>query len=722
MRQRFYTAWLGLQRLYNDRMTNQPTHTNRLAEETSPYLLQHANNPVDWYPWGEEAIELSRSEDKPIFLSIGYSACHWCHVMEHESFENPEIAALLNRDFVCIKVDREERPDLDSIYMTSVQMLTGRGGWPMSVFLTPQLQPFFGGTYWPPTAGRGMPGFDQVLAAVMDAWTNRRDEAIAAAGKLTERIQQVGALQREDEFALANANLLVDSTEKLKQAFDFTNGGFGSAPKFPHGMNLQHLIRVWHRTQQDGVLEMVRLNLDKMAAGGIYDHLAGGFARYSVDARWLVPHFEKMLYDNATLTNAYLDGYLAAGDESYATVARDTLDYVLNYLTDEQGGFHSTEDADSEGVEGKFYVWSPDEIKSILGDELGDKFCLVYDVTNGGNFEGESILNLPKSMEKCAAENGWEATELAAELKEARKRLLEVRDKRIRPGKDDKILVNWNGLMIDAMARGGCILHEPRFVEAAGRAADFILTKMRDEDGRLLHCYREGRARFQAYLDDYACLANGLVSLYEATFEERWIDQAVALVETIRAKFVDPQRSGFFYTADDHEELIARQKDFHDSSVPSGNGMTATVLTRLGKLCGRGDYLGDARGILDVAAELMEKSPSAAGQLLIALDMQSGPFPEIAILGDVSEKETAASIEAFWGKYIPNRVIACRSDPDGVDGSEHLNPIFLGRVPLYGSPSVFVCRKFACDSPVSGKEAVIGKWSDLVTLGQSMPK
>ncbi len=702
-------------------MNQTPRPGNRLADETSPYLLQHAHNPVDWYPWGDEAIQRSVEESKPIFLSIGYSACHWCHVMERESFENPEIADVLNQHFVCIKVDREERPDLDSLYMAAVQMLSGRGGWPMSVFLTPTLQPFYGGTYWPPASQHGMPGFDQVLAAVIDAWNNRREQAVQAAHQLTQRIEEFTSMSRSDGFALAHARLLTQATSRLSQSFDPVHGGFGSAPKFPHGTSLQLLLRVWHRTQDDHLLEMVRKTLDKMAAGGIYDHLAGGFARYSVDARWLVPHFEKMLYDNAMLTNAYLDGFLATQDRRYADIAQSTLTYVLNYLTDPVGGFHSTEDADSEGEEGKFYVWSKSQIYEHLQSDLADTFCALYDVTESGNFEGQSILNMPQSIARYAAQQNADPNVLSEEMAHAIQTLRAVRDQRIRPGKDDKILVNWNGLMIDAMARGGRILDRPEFIEAAARAADFLLTHLRDEEGQLLHCWRNQRARFPAYLDDYACLANGLLTLYETTFEERWIDEAVKLVETMRTRFRDDANDGFFYTSDQHTSLIVRTKDFHDSSTPSGNGMAAVVLTRLGKICGRADFLVDARGILDVAAELMETSPSAAGQLLIALDMQTGPFFEIAMLGDPSEKNTQAAIKALWNRYIPNRVLACRESVEPTNASEYLNAIFLGRVALYGSPSVFVCEKFTCNQPVSGKEGAIGKWGELVALGQTMP-
>ncbi|HRX79949.1 MAG TPA: thioredoxin domain-containing protein, partial [Pirellulaceae bacterium] len=549
---------------------------NRLANETSPYLLQHANNPVDWYPWGPEALVRSKAEQKPIFLSIGYSACHWCHVMEHESFENASIAAALNDKFINIKVDREERPDLDQIYMNAVQLITGRGGWPMSVFLTPDLQPFFGGTYWPPEARMGTPGFSQVIAAVDDAWRNRREQAIEQAGELTRHLQQVG--MTEDAIGDLAPDLLGHAVAKLEQVFDFTNGGFGKAPKFPHSMDLQMLMRVWFRTRRAGVLDMVKLSLDKMARGGIYDHLAGGFARYSVDARWLVPHFEKMLYDNALLTGAYLDGYLITQDEAYAEVVRETLDYILGYMTDERGGFHSTEDADSEGEEGKFYVWTPDEIREILGDEKADRFCYVYDVTESGNFEGHSILNLPKTITQCASLRGWDLNELKVELAASRAALLAVRDKRVRPGKDDKILVSWNALMIDSMARASAILCAAKYLAAASAAADFILNDMRRDDGRLLHSWRNGEAKLDAYLDDYSYLINALVSLYEASFDERWIDEAVKFADLVITHFSDTASGGFFFTADDHEQLIARNKDIHDSSVPSGNAMTATAL------------------------------------------------------------------------------------------------------------------------------------------------
>ncbi|MEQ8787138.1 MAG: thioredoxin domain-containing protein [Pirellulaceae bacterium] len=681
---------------------------NRLAQESSPYLLQHKSNPVDWYPWGPEALQRSKAENKPIFLSIGYSACHWCHVMEHESFENERIAALLNEKFVNIKVDREERPDLDHLYMAAVQLMNdGRGGWPMSVFLTPELKPFYGGTYFPPTARMGMPGFDQVIGAVSTFWQTQAEDAAQHADKVVDAIAQAEAGQRSS--GALRKELLHDAAAKLERVFDFSHGGFGRAPKFPHAMNLQLLLRIYRRWPRQGVLDMVRLNLDKMAQGGIYDHLAGGFARYSVDERWLVPHFEKMLYDNALLTSAYLDGYLATGESRYAQTARETCDYILNYMTDPEGGFHSTEDADSEGEEGKFYVWSPGEIKQILGDEPGERFCYVYDVSQQGNFEGCSILNLPKTIEQCASLKNWDAAQLREELAQSRAKLLEVRDRRVRPGKDDKILVNWNALMIDALARAAGVLDEPKYLAAARRAAEFLLANLRREDGRLLHCWRGGAAKLDAYLDDYAYLVNALVSLYQADFDERWIDEAVRLADIVMKHFADSAGGGFFFTADDHERLIARHKDFQDSSVPSGAAMAATALLRLGKLCGRNDYLEAAVETLETGLAIMEQSPMAAGQLLIALDMQQGPFHEIVIVGDAPSGDTAQLVHSLRKSYLPNCIAACRANPELPVGSpgdtDHLAPMFAGKTASAGSPTMYVCENFTCRQPAAGLEA-----------------
>ncbi len=691
---------------------------NRLSRETSPYLLQHQNNPVDWFSWGPEALGRAKKEERPIFLSIGYSACHWCHVMEHESFENQGIADYLNQHFVCIKVDREERPDLDQIYMNAVQLMTGRGGWPMSVFLTPELQPFFGGTYWPPTSGRGMPGFDQVLSAVVDAWQNRRESAVAQAAEMTEHLRQVESGERKAESGERLSLAMLKSAEqKLQRAFDMTHGGFGTAPKFPHSMDLQVLLRMWQRHPGPESLHMVTLTLDKMASGGIYDHLAGGFARYSVDERWLVPHFEKMLYDNGLLMSAYLEAFTATHDERFAKTVRETADYMLKYMTDAAGGFHSTEDADSEGEEGKFYVWTPTEIEAALGKQRADIFCYVYDVTSEGNFEhGTSILNLPKTFAQCAAIKGMEVKKLVQDLTQMRQELLAVRDQRVRPGKDDKILVSWNALMIDALARAGCILAEPLYVAAAENAANFILTKMSRPDGRLLHTYRNGEAKLDAYLDDYAYLVNALVTLYESSFNEKWIDEAVRLADILLTRFADKERGGFYFTADDHEQLIARNKDLHDSSVPSGNAMAATALLRLGKLCGRNDYLSAAEGALLAGLNVMEQAPTAAGQLLIALDLYLGPMPEIVLIGPEND-ETRAAITDLQQRFVPRRVVG-RGKP-GEQHSQHLAPLFAGRTSAGDQPSVFICENFACDAPVSGLQSIRESWDK---LGRPPPK
>jgi len=683
---------------------------NRLAGETSPYLLQHASNPVAWYPWGEEALSRARSEDKPVFLSIGYSACHWCHVMEHESFENEEIAANLNKHFVCIKVDREERPDLDQIYMTAVQLLTGHGGWPMSMFLTPELQPFHGGTYWPPQPRMGMPGFSQVIDAVVEAWRERRPEAISAAGELTQRLQKAGEFEASADQL--DPSLLRQSMARLEQTFDVTHGGFGGAPKFPHPMDLQLLLRNWFRHPRDGVLDMVKLSLDKMAQGGIYDHLGGGFARYSVDQRWLVPHFEKMLYDNSLLANAYLDGYLVTRSPLYARVVHETLDYVLRDMTDEKGGFYSSEDADSEGEEGKFYVWTPAAIEQVLGAERADRFCYVYDVTEAGNFEGKNILNLPKSLGQCAALRGWDEAELHAELAESRTQLLAKRDARIHPGKDDKVLVSWNALMIDALARAAGVFEEARYLEAATKAADFILAQLRRPDGRLLHTWRQGEAKLDAYSDDYTCLINSLVSLYEASFEERWIDEAVQLADQLMEHFGDRDAGGFFFTADDHETLIARTKDVQDSSVPSGNSMAATGLWRLGKLCGHQPYLDAVEATLRMSLDVMQRWPAAAGQMLIALDMYLGPFPEVVLLGDQTRPPTQPLIADLRQRYIPNLALSCRA-AEAQGSSARLDPLYRGKRPGDDEPTVLVCEDFACQTPVAGSAEVRALWDRL---------
>lgn len=677
--------------------------SNRLAQETSPYLLQHANNPVDWYPWGEEALDAAKDQEKPIFLSIGYSACHWCHVMEHESFESQEIADYLNANFICIKVDREERPDLDQIYMNAVQLLTGHGGWPMSVFLTPSLRPFFGGTYWPPTASRGMPGFDQVLRAVADAWANRREMAEQQSQLLTERLQKIGAgTSASMEIPPGRIDMAV---KQMEDSFDERNGGFGQAPKFPHPMNVDLLLRSFAETRNEHSLKMAIVTLDKMARGGIYDHLGGGFARYSVDAKWLVPHFEKMLYDNALLVSNYVDAYRLTGLPRYAQVIRETCEYILRDMTDEQGGFHSTEDADSEGEEGKFYVWSPHEVEQLLKEEtVAQRFCLVYDVTEGGNFEGHSILNLKQPLSWFAEQLQTSEDELREEMAAARQVLFNAREDRVRPGKDDKILASWNGLMIEAFAKAGAALSESRYLDAAKRAAQFVLDKMTDENGRLLHTYRHGKSKLAAYLDDYSYLASAMFSLYEATFEEKWLDESQRLMEVAIEHFYDQEEGGFFYTADDHEALIARNKDFYDSSVPSGNGIAALVLAKLGKLTGNEKFLKLAEATVIAGAEVLQKHPLASGQLLIAYDLLQSPVEQIVLAADSEDASAAKVIKELHELYLPRTLLAATSGQG--PRSELLTALITGKEPIDGKPTIYACENFHCRAPVSAENYV----------------
>jgi uncharacterized protein YyaL (SSP411 family) len=678
-------------------------HTNRLANETSPYLLQHAANPVDWYPWGAEALARAKAEDKPVFLSIGYSACHWCHVMERESFENPDIAALMNEHFINIKVDREERPDLDQIYMASVMAMTGHGGWPMSVFLTPDLKPFFGGTYFPPTDSRGMAGFPRILLGVHRAWQERRDEILESAAAMTEQLQAISKIPKgRGSF---DRSILDRAARALARNFDPLHGGFGHAPKFPHPMDLKVLLRHHAQSGDAHSLHVVRHTLDRMARGGIYDHLGGGFARYSTDDRWLVPHFEKMLYDNALLTSVYLEAYQATREPEFRQTARETMDYVLARMTDPEGGFYSTEDADSEGVEGKYYVWSTAEVTEVLGAERGKTFCYVYDVTEPGNWEGHNILNLPRTMTQAAKLLDRDETELRQELAASRAELLAVRQKRIPPAKDTKELVSWNGLMIAALAEGGRIIPDERYLEAASRASGFILERMRRDDGRLLHTYKDGQAKLDAYLDDYAALIDGLTRLYEATGEPRWIEAALDLAETMIGEFADTEHGGFFFTGNRHESLIARQKDIHDNATPSGNGLAATCLIRLGALTGREDLTEAGRSALAAVELVLEREPAAAGQSLIALDFLLGPIREFAVIAGADHDEFRAVLEAIYSPFLPHKVVA----PGTLASSARLAaklPLLANRLARENRTTTYICEHFTCLAPIVGVDSV----------------
>ena len=605
----------------------------------------------------------------------------------------------MNEHFVCIKVDREERPDLDQIYMNAVQIMTGRGGWPMSVFLTPNLQPFYGGTYWPPTARQGMPGFDQVLLAVSDAWQNRRQQVVEQASDLTAHLRELGS--HAAAGVELTPRLLESAAAALGRAFDPQYGGFGRAPKFPHPMDLRLLLRAWRRDHQPRFLEMVTLTLDRMAAGGMYDQLGGGFHRYSVDERWLVPHFEKMLYDNALLAVAYVDAYLATGHQRYARVVRETCDYVLRDMTDPAGGFYSTQDADSEGEEGKFFVWTPDEVTAVLGEAAAKSFCYVYDVSETGNFEDHNILNLPKTLDVCARILGRDPAELQVELDISREKLRVAREARVHPGLDDKVLVSWNGLMIEGLCAAASALGEPRYLQAAIGAADFLLTQLRQADGRLLHSWRHGQARIDAYLDDYASLMSALTVLYQTGFDERYVTAAAELADKVLELFSDRDAGGFFFTASDHEQLIARPKDQFDNATPSASALAATALVQLGKLTGRSDYLAAAEGTFRAATAIMQQSPTAAGQMLLALDMYLGPTPEIVILGDPQTPATQQILTDLRRRFLPNKIVALRT----LGASRFrpaLEPMFAGKQMLSGEPTVFICQNFACQAPVAG--------------------
>jgi uncharacterized protein len=680
-------------------------HTNRLINETSPYLLQHAHNPVDWYPWGPEALEKSRAEDKPILLSVGYAACHWCHVMEHESFENDAIARLMNDNFVCIKVDREERPDIDSIYMNAVQMMTGHGGWPMTMFLTPDLKPFYGGTYFPPEPRHGMPAFPQVLLAISDSYQNRRDDVLSSATAITAELNKVNRFVPSEE--MLTSEILTQAYMGLSGNFDPAFGGFGSAPKFPPSMNLMFLLRYAKRTNSPQALEMVETTLKHMAAGGMYDHLGGGFARYSVDARWLVPHFEKMLYDNALLARIYLYAYQQTANADYRRVAEEIFEYIIRDMTDRSGGFYSSEDADSEGEEGKFYVWTPDEVINLLGETEGRLFCDFYDVTAAGNFEhGKSILNTPRPLEEFASDQGLDTDRAWRHLKASRIRLFHVRQERVRPGRDEKCLAAWNGLMLTAFAEAANILGRDDYRQVAIRNADFILSQLM-RDGRLLRTYKDGQAKLNGYLEDYAYVSEGLLALYEATFETSYFIAARELADTMIAQFWDAENGGLFFTSEDHEELITRTKDYFDNAIPSGNSVAAQVFLKLHLLTMESDYQKFAVMILRTMQQVMTRYPSAFGYLLGALDFYLSEAKEIALIGDGDSHEVRLFIEEIYSRYLPNKVVA-GGEPDDQQATEAIK-LLADRAMVGGQPTAYVCRNFTCLAPATTPQELVAR-------------
>ncbi len=680
---------------------------NRLATETSLYLKQHANNPVDWYPWGPEALARAKELNRPIFLSIGYSACHWCHVMEHESFEDASTAAVMNQHFVCIKVDREERPDLDTIYMNALHLMTREGGgWPLSVFLTPDLTPFYAGTYYPPDDRYAphRPSFKKLLAAIHDAWTNRRDHIQEVGRNVTEHLQHMSEVEAGE--TAPSAELLSNALGVLRRSYDPKHGGFGSAPKFPHALEIRLLLRLSERFNDPVALDMVKHTLTMMARGGMYDQIGGGFARYSVDEKWLVPHFEKMLYDNALLTSAYLEAFQKTRDPFFEQIACEILDYVQTEMTAETAAFFSTQDADSEGEEGKFYVWSTEELLNELGPEDAEFAAKVWGVTKRGNFEGHNILFRTLSDEDEAKANGMTVDAFRSKLASVKSKLYEVRSKRVWPGRDEKILTAWNALMIAPFAAAGVEFGHEYYLMAAIDAADFVLNNMRTPDGRLYRTAGVGQPpKLNGYLEDYAFLADALVTLYESTFDPKALAAAVELAEAMLKHFADPNGPGFFFTADDHEQLIARTKDLHDGSTPSGNAMAVTALLRLAALTGRRDLAEPAERALKGYRETMADHPAASGQMLVALDFYLGPVQQIAVVGSESDEGTRRALAAIRRAFGPRRVIAFHDPATGTPPKE-LTTLFAGKEAVGGAVTVYVCENFACQAPLVGAEAV----------------
>ena len=665
---------------------------NRLIDETSPYLLQHANNPVDWYPWGEEALQRAKDEDKPILLSIGYSACHWCHVMERESFENEAIALLMNEHFVSIKVDREERPDLDAVYMEAVQMLTGSGGWPMTVFLTPEGRPFYGGTYFPPVDRFNMPGFPRLLESVANSYRNSRVEIDRVTAQLTAQMGRTGQMPKAD--SPLTVDILHRAYTALATNFDYQNGGTGTAPKFPQAMNLEVLLRYYCHGYNDRALEMVNLTLEKMAGGGIYDQIAGGFARYSTDAYWLVPHFEKMLYDNALLSRLYLHAHQATGRGMYRRIAEETLDYILREMTGPEGGFYSATDADSEGEEGKFFVWTPAEVEAVLGAEAGI-FSGFFGVTQMGNFEGRNILNISQKASEYAQQRGLSLDTLIDVIQRGKKALLEEREKRVHPLLDDKILASWNGMMLRSFAEAGAALDRQDYLDAAIKNASFLMETMRPEE-TLLRSYRNGQAKQPGYLEDYSFVADGLLALYEATFDRKWLSEATIMANRMIELFWDDEVGGFYDTSPEHDQLVVRPRDVLDNAQPCGGSVATDVLLKLAVITGNEDYRLKAATPLRALHELMGRAPAGTGHWLAALDFYVSTPKEVVIIGPRDDPATAALLNTVYGGFRPNQVLV------GADNAgDHGLPLLEGRGMIDEKPTAYVCQNYACQLPVT---------------------
>jgi len=676
---------------------------NRLVFQKSPYLLQHAANPVDWYPWGEEAFEKAAREDKPIFLSIGYSTCHWCHVMEHESFEDPEVAKLMNDAFVCIKVDREERPDIDQIYMSVCQAMTGSGGWPLTIIMTPDKRPFFSGTYFPKTGRFQRMGMMELVPRIDELWKTQRDKLLDQAGQIVNYLKQNATTKPGAELT---ADVLDKAFQQLSGRFDSTNGGFGSAPKFPSPHNFTFLLRHWKRTGEQQALGMVEKTLHQMRLGGIFDQVGFGFHRYSTDAHWLLPHFEKMLYDQATLAMAYVEAHQATGKEEYAATAREIFTYVLRDMTSPEGGFYSAEDADSEGEEGLFYLWKTEEMKEILGDEDGEFFALLFNVEDGGNFRdqstgqktGDSILHLKKSWTELASEYNLKENDLRLRWEKARQKLFEEREKRIHPLKDDKILTDWNGLMIAAFAKGAAGLGDPRYAEIAKRAADFVWDKLRNSDGKLHKRFREGEASLPAHLEDYAFMVWGLLEIYEATFKVEYLRRAIELNGIMVDHFWDAKNGGFFFTADSLDELLVRNKEIYDGAIPSGNSVAAL---NLGRITASPD-LEDKAALLGKAfSKQVARAPVGHTQLMSAISFAVGPTFEVVIAGRRDSEDTEAMLRALQKNYFPNKVVVFRPDDSAKPAIVDIASYTEFQKSISGKATAYVCQNYACQAPTT---------------------
>ncbi len=685
---------------------------NRLIHEKSPYLLQHAENPVDWYAWEPEAFEKARKENKPIFLSIGYSTCHWCHVMAHESFEDPEVARLMNEVFVCIKVDREERPDIDNIYMRVCQMMTGSGGWPLTILMTPDKKPFFAGTYIPRESHHGRLGMLDLVPRIKEVWDTQHADILKSADQITASLNQLSQGSTGDEL---DKSTLKTAYEQLSSRFSEQYGGFGNAPKFPSPQNLLFLLRYWQSTNDEKALRMVVKTLQSMQEGGIYDHIGFGFHRYSTDSHWLVPHFEKMLYDQAMLAMAYIEAYQATGKKELEETAKKIFTYVLRDMTDSKGGFYSAEDADSEGVEGKFYVWTEDEIRKVLKGEEADLIINVYNIDKTGNFRdeasventGANILHLEKTLTEIAFKNKTSVDELKERVEAARQKLFTARNKRIHPHKDDKILTDWNGLMIAALAKGAQVCNEPEYADAAKRAADFILTDMRRPDGRILHRYRDGHAAILANVDDYAFLIWGLLELYETVFDVHYLQTALNLNSEMIRYFWDEQNGGFYFTADDAEELIVRQKDIYDGAIPSGNSVAVLNLFRLARITANSDLEDKANKIMLAFSKDVKSEPFGYTQMMVGLDFGIGPSYEIVIVGNPEAKDTKEMLNFLRKHFVPNKVVLLRPSDQ-----EEPDIIRLAKFTEYqssfdGKATAYVCLDYACKMPTTDTEEML---------------